>query len=159
MNRRTVAALGLLAVAACTPSPEDVVTETRHCGGVQLPRGLLMRLSSYSADQLWVVQACHRTGTGCAPILTYRHSLPPAFSVAKDGTVTIELLGGFVSEIHRDEIQMGPDRRYDVVVRHITGNVGEEGLNRFRARIGFPPGQLTKDVCTLHRELNPDPSR
>ena len=70
-------------LAGCGTSAEDVVTSTTHCGGTLLGQNLLMRLSSYQPKSdsipMWVIQACHPKG-GCAPVITYRHSICRRFT-------------------------------------------------------------------------------
>lgn len=139
----------LLLLAGCGPSPEQIVTSVRHCTPARLSPDLMMRLSSYAVEpdsvQVWVVQACHSTGTACSPIASYRHAPPPAYALAGD-TVTLELLGGTL-HTHADQVRM--TRPYRVRVHVITGNVGERGVAAFSWRI--------RHICPLDGEAYPRP--
>jgi hypothetical protein len=126
-----------LLVAACGQSPEQVVTSTSHCTEVKLTSNLMMRLSSYrghpDSNQLWVVQACHPTGTACSPILTYHHTPPPVYAV-NGNTVTVNLLGGSDPRVHHERMKIGPNE-YAFRAHVITGDVGEKGVRAFRKRV------------------------
>jgi hypothetical protein len=124
-------------IAACSQAPEQVVTGTSHCTEVKLTPNLMMRLSSYyghpDSIQLWVVQACHPTGTSCSPILTYDHSLPPVYAL-HGNIVTVNLLGGGNPRVHDERAKIGPIE-YRFRAHLITGDVGEDGVRAFRRRV------------------------
>lgn len=124
-------------VAACSQPPEQVVTGTSHCTEVQLTPNLMMRLSSYyghpDSVQLWVVQACHPTGTSCSAILTYDHSLGPVYAV-EGNVVTVNLLGGSSPRVHHERAKMGPVD-YTFRVHRITGHVSQDDVRSFRGRV------------------------
>jgi len=118
-----------------------------------------MRLSTYyrsiQGDQLWLVQACQSQGY-CEPVVSFHHALGPVYSIDDQGALVIELLGGTVVGVHRRELssRFGGDAR-PVVVRTVVGR-SQEALNRFRARMGLPPGNLSQDLCD--RAIDPRPS-
>lgn len=125
-----------LLLTGCGQSPERIVTSTIHCTPVVLAPDLMMRLSSYAdypdSVAVWVVQACHPTGTACSPVLTYDHSLPPVYSVTGK-TITVELLGGNL-RTHADKAHFG---HYDYALRThvILGNAGAKGIQAFKQRV------------------------
>lgn len=145
----------LCCLAACGQLPEDVVASTRHCGGTLVRPDILMRLSSYQPkldSPMWVVQACHPRGD-CQPVVTYHHALPPAYSITPSGALRIDILGGFIEDVHRDEIKTGGVTR-PVIVHHVLGKT-QADLDRFRERIGLPPGSWAKDNCDPALEVRP----
>lgn len=121
-----LAVTALLAVGGCGQSPEQVVTGTIHCSGVQVAPSLLMRLSSYTGHPdsipLWVVQACHPTGTACLPILTYDHAPPPLYDM-RGQTLVVRLLGGREPRVHNASVKMGGEE-YAITIQRYTGDVG-----------------------------------
>ena len=123
--------LATVALAGCGQSPESIVASTQHCSQAVLSPDLMMRLSSYAgypdSTTIWVVQACHPTGTACSPVATYDHAPPPVYTL-EGRTLTVELLGGNLQS-HVDSVNTGGV--YRVVARHITGNVGVEGVKEF----------------------------
>lgn len=148
-----------LLLVSCSPAPEEVAAHTAHCG-VTVVGPLLMRLSTYRrsihGDQLWLVQACQSQGY-CEPLVTFRLATGPVYSIDDQGALVIELLGGRVVGVHRRELssQFGRDAR-PVVVRTLMGRRTQEELNRFRARMGLPPGNYSRDLCD--RAIDPRPS-
>jgi hypothetical protein len=130
-----------LLLASCGQSPEQIVSGTQHCTEVVLSPDLMMRLSSYldypDSVSVWVVQACHPTGTACSPVATYDHAPPPVYAVAGD-TLTIEVLGGNL-RTHVDKVTTS--RAYRVRTHKITGDVGAQGVEAFygKGRHRCPP--------------------
>lgn len=124
MQLRNLATAVVLTAGGCSQSAERVVTSTSHCTSVQAAPDLLMRLSSYAGHpdsvRLWVVQACHPTGTACSPILTYDHAPPPIYEV-KGNTVAVKLLGGGKPRLHRASIKSGA-QDYAVIVQRYAGD-------------------------------------
>jgi hypothetical protein len=135
--KRHVLTVTALLVAACGQTPEQVVSGTSHCTGVKLTPNLMMRLSSYyghpDSIKLWVVQACHPTGTACSPILTYDHAPPPVYAV-KGNMVTVNLLGGRDPRMHHEQAKIGSSE-YAFRAHVITGDVAENGVRAFRSRV------------------------
>lgn len=133
---RALTATALL-VAACSQSPQQVVTGTSHCTEVKLTSNLMMRLSSYKgypdSITLWVVQACHPTGTVCSPILTYDHAPPPVYSL-NGNTVTVNLLGGRDPSVHHEQAKIGSSV-YAFRAHVMTGDVGQTGVRAFRSGV------------------------
>jgi hypothetical protein len=148
--------LTLASLVSCGPSPAEVAAGTDHCGTTQLEPGLLMRVSSFwpygsgFAERHWLVQACQPQGH-CLPIVTSRDTIGPVYSLTREGGVVVELLGGTVADVHRQEIRFG-GRTRPIIVRHITGRAD---VNRFRARMGLPPGRFSRDLCQPDLELRP----
>jgi hypothetical protein len=95
---------------------------------------LMMRLSSYAgypdSTIIWVVQACHPTGTACSPVAVYDHAPPPVYNLQGD-VLTIELLGG---NLQSQANSVNTGRPHRIVTRKITGDVGAEGINEFYRR-------------------------
>ena len=123
MGLRILATVTALLASGCGQSAEQVVTSTSHCTDVQVTPNLLMRLSSYAGHpdsiRLFVVQACHPTGTACSPILTYDHAPPPIYEV-NGNTVEVQLLGGGKPRVHNGSINMGTET-YEVIVQSHAG--------------------------------------
>jgi len=134
--RKFVTATALF-MAGCTQSPEQIVTGTSHCTEVRLTPDLTMRLSSYfgypDSIRLWVVQACHPSGTACTPVLTYDHASPPVYEV-NGSTVTANLLGGLRPRILREHVKMGSSE-YVFRVHRITGRVSRDGVQSFMSHV------------------------
>lgn len=146
----------LVSLSSCGVSPAEVAAGTVHCGTTQLEPGLLMRVSAFwpygtgLAERHWLVQACQPHGH-CVPIVTSRDTLGPVYSLSRDGGVVVELLGGTIADVHRREIRVG-GRTRPIVVQHITGRAD---VNRFRARMGLPPGRSLRELCEPDVEIRP----
>ena len=130
-------AFATLVLAACGQSPEQIVTGTSHCTEVKVTPHLTMRLSRYygypDSIELWVVQACHPTGTACSPVLTYDHAPPPVYTVSGQD-VTVSILGGRISSMHNERVKMG-SRLYKFQPHVIAGEKGERGVRAFLSRV------------------------
>jgi hypothetical protein len=144
LMRRGISSVAIACLAGCSQSPEQIVTSTSHCTEVRVTPDLMIRLSSYAgypdSIRLWVVQACHVTGTACDPILTYSHAPPPKYEVRR-GTLTISLLGGGEPRVHQDRVKFG-STNYQVAVRHLRGRPSQHDLDSFirRPLHQCPPG-------------------
>ena len=118
----------------------------------------MMRLSNYrpvyDSTPMWVIQACHPKGP-CEPVLTYRHAMPPIYSMISDGALRIELLGGSIQEVHRDEIQAGTIKRR-IIIQHHRGEESRAQLSRFRQQLGLPPGTGYYDTCDRALDVRPN---
>ena len=150
--------LVLASLSSCGPSMADVAAGTVHCGTTQLEPGLLMRISAYHprgtglARRHWLVQACQPHGN-CLPIVTYWDAMGPVYAIDRQGTVVVELMGGTGVNVHRREISFG-GRPRPVVVQRVSGRT-EDDANRFRARMGLPPGRFSRDLCEPDLEIRP----
>ena len=130
-------AVATLVLAACRQSPEQIVTGTSHCTEVKVTSDLMMRLSQYygypDSIPLWVVQACHSTGTACSPVLTYDHAPPPVYTVSGN-SVTVNILGGHDPRIHHEQVKIGSST-YNFRPHVIVGDVGQSGVRAFLTRV------------------------
>ncbi|HYI63343.1 MAG TPA: hypothetical protein VEW71_00505 [Allosphingosinicella sp.] len=100
------------------------------------------------AERHWLVQACQPQGY-CLPIVTSRDTLGPVYSLNREGGVVVELLGGTIVDVHRREIRSG-GRTRSITVQHVTGRAD---VNRFRARMGLPPGRFLQELCEPDMEI------